>query len=214
MIEDKQEAAGNTTITDFWGRRAPATVIGVLLFGILGSALYDFFIKPGINIFAETLFNLLTLGSQQVKDLSFNTAALDPTSIPSLTLLIEAATIAMLLPMNKTIQRKIRRNRQTRLNNDKINPRKVFFLKWIVLFPLLLGLTFVTLNIFNQAILTWRVFNANIAIIAPIASEETIKELKAKFASMRTELDYRAINIELKKIADSKKIQLRDEKPW
>jgi len=212
--EIQQEVAKRCTRNVLWGRRAPITVVGVLLFGIVGSALYDFFVKPGINIFAETVFNILTLGSQQVKDFSFNTAALDPTSTPALILLIVAASLAALLPFDRLIQKRLRR---AKTNVDVSDPRKIFVLKWIVL-PLLIifqmALVFLPLNIFNQAILTWRVFNADIAIVAPVVDEEQIKALRAQFASMHSEDDYRAIHKELSVIAENKKIRLRSEQPW
>lgn len=213
MEEDNQIKPELPTSWGFLSRKAPITIIGVLLFGVVGSALYDFLVKPGINIFAETLFNVLTLGSQQVKDYSFNTSALDPTSIPALILLLSVATMAMWIPLERIVLRKI----ESRMRLRNTNKTKTFILKWAVLPTLLvvhIGMIFVPLNIFNQAVLVWRTFNANIAIISPFVDDQKIKILKAKFASMHTSSDYQKIRAELEAIADAKHVQLREEEPW
>jgi hypothetical protein len=211
--ETKQEVVKRSFRESLLERKAPITIAGVLLFGIVGSALYDFFVKPGINIFAETLFNILTFGSQQIKDYSFNTAALDPTSTPALILLIAAATLATWYPFDKLFRRRLRMS----IDIYASKPIKIFVLRWVLL-PLTIAfqmaMIFLPLNIFNQAILTWRVFNANIAIVTPVVDEKEIKGLKARFASMRSQADYQVIHSELVRIADEKKIHLRTEQPW
>lgn len=63
--------------------KAPLTVIGVLLIGIVCSAIYDAVVKPGFSLVSQVLFDLFTFGSQRAKDYTFSNAALDPTSLPS-----------------------------------------------------------------------------------------------------------------------------------
>lgn len=201
----------STNEISLFNKKAPATIIGVLLFAVVGSALYDFLIKPGINIFSNTLFNFLTFGSQSIKDYSFNTAALDPTSMPSLVLLIIFSSFFISLPLTRLLRRKIRDNNKCFFCNQK------FIFKWIVIPSLLLfqlSIIFIPLNIFNQAILIWRIFHADIEILAPVLTEKEILTFKSQFSSIENEYDYDALYLEINKIAYIKKIKLRNEKAW
>ena len=84
MEEDVQP----TEVKGFLSKKAPLTLLGVFLLGIAVSALYDLIIKPGLNGISRVAFDTVTFSSQRIKDYSFSTAALDPTAIPSILLLI------------------------------------------------------------------------------------------------------------------------------
>jgi hypothetical protein len=200
-----------------WLKKAPATIVGVLFIGIICSALYDFLIKPGINRFSKSLFDLLTFGSQKVKDYSFSTAALDPTSTPALFLLLGVLGIffghfcGTVAPIYFS---SLRKNKSAIESSSK---RKIVFHKWITLPALTIFLaayTYVPVNVFNQAILTWRVFHSNLQIISPHISDKEKNELSAMFASMKNESDHDEIYEKMKRIAEKSKTQLRPERPW
>ncbi len=180
----------------FFKKNAPTSIIGVLLFAVIGSALYDFFVKPGINIFAESIFNLITFGSQTIKDYSFKTAALDPSSIPSLLLLV--GIFIFFTPRHHYL-------------DNIIKTHKVGV---VIRMLFRLTMAFFIINMYNQSILTWRIFNANITIIAPVTNQIQIQKFKSRFASMKTKAEYDSIYTDMKKIATLKNIKLRDERPW
>lgn len=195
-------------------RRAPVTIAGVVFLGVSASALYDLLLKPGINGGARVLFDALTLGSQQIKDYSFNTAALDPTSLPSLTLLIFLAVFVFLLPFKKVFDHALIKLLGNPREASKRKKRVVLLVVLPILTVMDLFLIFVPLNIVNQSVLTWRAFHANLAIISPHIDEAQRSELEAQFAAMKTEEDYREIEKHLSTLGQPNQVTLRSESPW
>lgn len=196
------------------GKRAPITIVGVVFLGIAGSALYDLFVKPGINIISKSLFYFFTFGSQQVKDYSFKTAALDPTSLPSIMVLIALVSFVMNFPLRALIRARARKSDDVKNETNKISS---LVLRRIVLLSVLtlhVAIVFVPFNIFNQAVVAWRVFNSNLAILAPEIAQQDILKFKAEFASMESERDYRVLEAKLERLAQTKKLNLRAERPW
>jgi len=82
--------------------KAPYSIVGVLLVGIVCSAIYDGVIKPGFSLFSKVLFDLFTFGSQRAQDFTYSNAALDPTSLPSILgmVLIMAVLLGGFLMLN------------------------------------------------------------------------------------------------------------------
>ncbi len=103
----------NSTNSKSWflTKQAPITVIGVLVLGIVGSTLYDLLVKPGLSTFGRFCLDVITLGSQTVKDYAYASAALDPTPVTNLYLL-QIIIIAAGFPAARMIERKISTNRK------------------------------------------------------------------------------------------------------
>ncbi|MFL1583698.1 hypothetical protein NKZ05_04320 [Stutzerimonas stutzeri] len=196
------------------GKRAPITIIGVVLLGIAGSALYDLFVKPGINIISKALFYFFTFGSQQVKDYSFKTAALDPTSLPSVIVLIALVSFVINIPLRTFIRARAQKADDVKKEANKSISlvRRRIVLLFVLIFNV--AIVFVPFNVFNQAVVAWRVFNSNLAILAPEVAQQDILKFKAEFASMESERDYRVLEDKLERVAQSKKLNLRAERPW
>lgn len=194
-----------------WKKKAPVTIIGVLVIGIICSALYDIFVKPGINIFSRKIFDLATLGSQSIKDYAFSSAALDPTPMPSTVLLFAfAGAITGMLAGSGSFQvrRAARYQGEQRGRSEKYKPLVLVFSLASTIF------IFVTITTINQSVLVWRTFNSNIKIITPYTTEKEIQIINSKFAAMTTELEYNSIYKKLSEIAAENNLKLRDNKTW
>ncbi|MGM3422502.1 hypothetical protein [Pseudomonas benzopyrenica] len=201
-MEDKEK---------IWHKKAPVTIIGVLAIGIICSALYDIFIRPGINIFSSKLFDLATLGSQSIKDYAFSNAALDPTSLPSAFLLFAfSGGLTGVLMAKGTFRFK----RSIRSQQIPLKDRKLRRLITPIISLLCIVFIFVSITVTNQSILIWRSFNANTKIIAPYTNEKDLLIISSKFSSMTTEAEYNEIYKTVSTIAESNNLRLRDTKTW
>lgn len=189
------------------------TVIGTLLLGAAGSGLWDILFKPGLGKIGRVILYLITFGSKTLKNYAYESAALDPTPLASLVLILLLVSFVP-LPLF-FIGFKIGKWRVERKIEKLIRKagRKLDY----VMITMLLILVLITLTaslILNQAVLISRVFRADLTICGPYISADQEKSLKSKFASMKTKVDYSLINKELNKIADEAKIKLIEIEPW
>ena len=72
----------------------------------------------------------------------------------------------------------------------------------------------VALSVHNQSVLVWRVFNANMAILEPHVPREEALALRAKYAQMETEGDYKAIQDEMSLLANVRGAKLKSLQTW
>jgi hypothetical protein len=94
----------------------------------------------------------------------------------------------------------------------RILRRQIAFVT-IVLFVMCVGVM-IFQGIIGQAILIWRVFNVDVNICAPYLTENEEKQLRARFAAVKTRTDYQVIDEELNRIARKNSITLREEPLW
>jgi hypothetical protein len=211
-------------------RKAPITAIGVLMLGIVGSTFYDLLVKPGLSTFGRLFLDVVTLGSQTAKDYAYASAALDPTPVTSLYLL-QIFLIMACLPAERMIERRISKNKTfKRKLSETPDNQKIAFLKgevgklkwkvrilefifWTTFIPWLMA-AIIAFSVHNQSVLIWRVFNADIAIITPHASDSEIKRLRSLFCSMKNRNDYIAIKNAINSIAEKNKIETRRIETW
>jgi hypothetical protein len=209
-------------------KQAPITIIGVLVLGILGSTLYDLLVKPGLSTFGRIGLDFITLGSETVKNYAYASAALDPTPVTSLYLL-QIVLIIACFPAARMIGRIISKNKNKKVDETsdeqqltllrqesgrlKAKLRVLEWFFWITFLPWLF-LTFVAFSVHNQSILIWRVFNANITIVAPVTSDADIKQLKASYCAMKSRNDYLAIKSKIKSIASKNNIEITQIDTW
>lgn len=71
-----------------FGRRPALVVAGTVLLGIVGSGLWDVVAKPGLGWLGRATLNIITFGSEFVRDAAYVSAALDPTPLSSLVLMV------------------------------------------------------------------------------------------------------------------------------
>ena len=166
----------------FWMRRAPITVVGVILLGIVGSTVYDLLVKPGITSFGRFILDIITLGSTTLRNAAYSSAALDPTPVTSLVLL-QAGLFVVAFPAVRLIARArndrekemIRKKLENAVEGEKdaqeperlkrkIRKLKIFF--WAIFIPWWIVL-FVAFAVHNQSVVVWRAFNVNLTILAP-----------------------------------------------
>jgi hypothetical protein len=197
-------------------RRLIFIIIGTIVLGAIGSGVWDVLAKPGLSAASRFALNLVTLGSGTVKDAAYSSAALDPYPLPSL-IVILILTWLPLWPFATALGFRMGRFVANRQQQDKRIHRRLESLitaAYVLVTIAVLAYAFVFTQIINQAILIRRVFYADLAICSPYISETDEKRLRAHFASVKTRADYDLIAIELKQIATTNKISLREESLW
>ncbi|MGX9554978.1 hypothetical protein [Pseudomonas sp. CFBP 5750] len=209
--------------------KAPMTIVGVIFIGVVGSAIYDAVVKPGFNIVSKVFFDLITFGSQTVKDYAFSNAALDPTALPSMLIYLSmiAFFVVRMIVINRRVKRRIRlegthgsesltplqKNFESLDLTDRKKIRRLRYLGWLM-DGLMIALLFITTTVMNQSILVWRVYNANEHIIAPYASPNEMLKIKSQFSQIKTEKDYKVLYGAMNAIALKNKVELRSEETW
>jgi hypothetical protein len=76
------------------------------------------------------------------------------------------------------------------------------------------GWWFVKFLTINQSVLIYRVFDTNVRICLSHISQSEERQLRARFAAVRTRADYLAIDKELRAIAVSAGVRLVDIRLW
>lgn len=213
--------------------KAPMTIAGVIIIGVVGSAIYDALVKPGFNIVSKVFFDLITFGSQTVRDYAFSNAALDPTALPSMFvfLTMTGVSVGIIIIVNMKVRRRWRREltssfesltplqkeqeqEQGNLNqSDRKKIKRLRYLDWL-LDGLMIALIFITTTVMNQSILVWRVYNANENIIAPYVSPSEMLKMKSQFSQIKTEKEYKDLYEVMHAIALKNKVELRSESTW
>lgn len=195
-------------------KNAVLAVIGAVIVGTVGSGLWEMLAKPGLSRLGGAFLSLVTMGSESARNQAYAEAALDPTSIPSLILLLHFYTLPFYLAVAFITIYVLDYRRKIR---PKAQVTKGYKLSNVISWVLLIGLAswgFVKFLTINQSVLIFRTFNTNVKICAPYISELSEKQLKAKFASIKTRNDYIALDQEIKKIAESNKITLVNNPLW
>ncbi|WP_043046662.1 MULTISPECIES: hypothetical protein [Pseudomonas fluorescens group] len=209
--------------------KAPLTIAGVVLIGVVGSAIYDAIVKPGFNMVSKVFFDLITFGSQTVRDYAFSNAALDPTALPSM--LIFLTMSGMFFGVILIVNLKIRRRGKKPISSssevsmsgkivqkdfpelDMKKAKRIRYLDWFM-DGLMIAMLFITITVVNQSILVWRVYNANEKIIAPYITSSDLLKIKSQFSQIKTEKEYKVLFEAMQSVALKNKIELRSESTW
>ena len=215
----------------FWMRQAPITIVGVLLLGIVGSTVYDLLVKPGITSFGRFILDVISLGSSTLRDASYSSAALDPTPVSALVML-QAGLVVAAFPAIRdiiqarnsrelaTVREKIKQAGEDKKDSlekevgrikKKVLKLKIFF--WVIFIPWWAGL-FVAFAVHNQSVVIWRVFNSNLAILAPHISSDKKAQLLAQFAAMESSSDYQSLMSQMRDLAKADSVKLRAIETW
>lgn len=215
----------------FWLRPAPITIVGAVLLGVIGSTIYDLIVKPGLSTFGRFILNLLTLGSKNLQDAAYSSAALDPTPISSLLILYAILGLAtfpavrVLTRERKDDPRDFERQLEHLSDEDrqlliettltslrrKVTRIKVAF--FAIFTPWWLGLC-IALMVHNQSVAIWRAFHVNVAILTPGITPAERSQLVADFSSMKGRDDFQSIRKRMGGLASRSGIKLKDIETW
>ena len=204
--------------------RFVVAAITTLLLGAIGSGIWETLLKPGVGGLGRFVLSVLALGSSRLRDLAYQSAALDPTSLPSLLIAMSLAIIPLTLLFGwggsflgssiiKRIERRALAQGKPKTAILRTTSRTLNIL--LVSTNLLLGGILLTeFAVVNQAVLIWRVFHANLAVCAPTLSPEQEKAFKAKFAGMRSRADFQTIDRDLRDQAAKTDLRLVKPSLW
>jgi len=126
--------------------------------------------------------------------------------LPALMMLILIAIAAVDIPLRKSLKVWFKGIQPAPEDKKHPSERKIFVLKWFVLPALVVVqavLVFVPLTVFNQSVVAWRVFHANIEIVRPYVSSRELFKITSSFAAMTSEQEYLLIDAKLHEIAKS-----------
>jgi hypothetical protein len=182
-----------------------------IFLGLIGSALWDLVAKPGMGRVATALLSVAGALSSTVKDAPYSMAAIDPSTLPALLLLIIAAATALAAGLPRQVLSRLRGRRLCGARRTRISQLlRIAMRVYVGLFGI--GAVVVTLTI-NQAILIRRVFTANLAICGPKFTEAERLAFAAEFAGIRTRAGYERLDVALRQAASARGVRLRPEKP-
>lgn len=226
-------------------------IAGTLILGALGSGVWDLLFKPGIGRFGRWCLSLMTLGSESLRDAVYESAALDPTPLPSMMLLIVGVSLPLGVALagvgsywrlrdikdgrldkaindageegkDKTTaaessvghtepKQEEQINEETRATFARTRRAIVSLLSVLILLslPMIIGAIAV-----NQSILIWRAFHADLSICRPFLSDQEMYRFQARFASIKTRADYRAIASDLRSVAGAHGVRLTEIELW
>lgn len=216
MSDTSDETYENPTDVKNIFRRPIWAIVGAIVIGIIGSGLYDLLVKPGISHFGDWFFKIISHSSVAIKNAPFSTAALDPTSLPSLIMLfllgsVPISLLIILIPI-KIIRDHIRKKNIKKSEKELKSTKLKALILYLFNIILLIIVSQTSVSIINKTILIDRIFHANLKICAPYITEKEEKILVSEFSSMETMDDYEKINKVLLEIATNNTLSLRKEK--
>jgi hypothetical protein len=212
---------------------AAALVIGVVA-GIVGSALWEYFARPGLNSLWRVVLTVATLGSDAARDAAYASAAMDPTSVPSLLLvyMIIAGVVGAVgflagALTGKAARRRWKRNQAVESSESTADdaleaassipePRWLGPLGFVsgagILALVIMAL--VSVLMVNQSVVIWRTFNNHVARCAPCLTDDEEEALRAQFARVETRSEYLELEATLKLVASENGLVLKDVPLW
>jgi hypothetical protein len=200
-------------------------VIGTLVLGAIGSGIWEILFRPGLTHFGNFITSVSAIADRVV----YTTAALDPTPVSSLVVLLVLVQIPMFFVMwmvhkgfiQPAVERrmimqmdKIMEEAASHSDSDEYIEKRVRSkIRAIALFGILFGLAFFLLFAFaytieNRAVLVWRVFHQNFDICKPYLTDDAQERLLAEFRSMRSGTDFERVRAQLDSAASQNRISL------
>lgn len=230
MEIDNSSADEAKTSTRSKLRRVAVAVASALILGAAGSGLWEMLFKPGLGRLGRFLLNLATLGSVTIRDFAYQSAALDPTPLASLQLIVLLAQVPLFLIVLVMTDRPMRRIVRSRLARKAVaggrkEPYVAYRIRTETLYRrlrlLIIGLnllislyTLTAAAVLNQAVIVYRVFHTDLAICRPHLSNDEWIQLLSRFASMRSKADYEALHERLAAVAKAANRRLVSTDTW
>lgn len=214
----------------------PSTLVGAVFLAIASSGAYDLLVKPGLTTFGQSVLNVVTFGSQTLKNSVYSSAAADPGPVTALLLLqlcllVFSGLAGFMVAAVQTVDSNdkidvrlaaisVKRPELSELevleeHRDKLK-RMAKRLGWGLFATnalFLLGFV-VLLTVHSQSVAVWRVFNQNIAILSPKLSGAQVLDLRADFAAMNTAEDFKKLNKKMHAVANSAGVALKEFSNW
>jgi hypothetical protein len=231
----KDAKSARNPIFTWLSQRAPETIIGLVLLGLLVTVLYDLVVRPTLSTAARALLTVATLGSSAIRDSVYESASLDPTPVTPLLLLLSLFGVATFpvvdiflsrLPVSRLSRERKRLEDLLKGATDQDKPAVLRQLDPIrarvrrrrLLFEVfaLLGAfaVFVAVMVHNQSIVVWRSYHADLEVLRPHLTDAQYYKYRARFAGMRTREDFLLLRDDMKKVAAGKGARLREIAIW
>jgi hypothetical protein len=194
---------------------------GLVVVGALGSGFWEVAVKPGLSVGGRFALNLLSLGSETIRDYAYRNAALDPTPVAALQMLFLGAGCLVSFNFASALRLWLRMRargeepsaRATR--RESLLPKMKRFLLVSGALSIITGIVLIVgLVVQSQAVLIWRVFHTNLAILAPYLSEDDEERMNARFRSIATRAEYVEIDEQMREVADANGRRLASEEVW
>ena len=212
--------------------------ISALFLAVIGNGIWELFAKPGLTKCNRIILNVITLGSAKIRDAAYASAALDPTPLASLQIILLVSTLPLALAVllflvefggpiieekidaivdelireNKDEKDKKIRDARIREGLRSLKRKASLALISVTLVISIAGL--VGVKILNQALLVYRTYQADMDICGPYMTFTEEKMLRARFASVKSREDYVQIHHSLEKLASKNGTKLNDIDLW
>jgi len=211
-----------------WVRRLFFGAVVALALHLVAVATWEEIAKPGLGRLGRAVAGAATLGSTQLKDAAYRSAALDPSPLPGLILLqivgsvpLGAFTAFFIMFYRRATSGSARSQFDRRASKAGVSvdeyllrTLKRLSMTGVVLCVTLAILVTVIFTTIEQATLIRRVFNSDMARLGAKISEGEERELMAQFASIETRADYVALRVKLDQIANARNVRLSRIKTW
>ena len=194
--------------------RIVKTIAYALTLAVVGHALWEMVISPGVHLAGHGLRTVLTLGSETVKNAPYESAAIDPTPLPGLLLMILAAAAATLAVLKGVFDDLSRLFPRVSGWFAKSASRAKLAGAWSYIASAVIGLGLVaslltTVSVVNEAIVIWRVFHSNLSAVESVLPEEECRAFRTRFATMNSRAEFVALNHDMFAAAAKKGLRLR-----
>ena len=215
-------------------RRILMPIIAGVLAAIVGSALWEYLAQPGLNSLWRLVLTVATLGSEAARDAAYNSAAMDPTSVPALLhvhmvifgLALLSGGLAGALTSGAAMRRWQRRRSEMSAehaadddtSDDSRMPaprwlRPARFISIAAVFAIVVSATVAAINV-DQSVLIWRTFNNHVARCSPFLTDDEEEAIRSRFAHVESRSDYLELEAVLESIAARNGIELKDIELW
>jgi hypothetical protein len=193
-----------------------------ILLGAIGSGVWDVLAKPGLGWLVTSVLKVAGFFSQAITDLPYSSAALDPSTMPSVILLgmVQGCFFAGFGWIFVWIIVQYFRYRKglLRAPSPPAPPMRrsdPFLLPAVIaLIVLLLGTSAIMLlasTVISKAMKLRQVWEANFVIMTAHVPQDQVVQLRARFAALTSKADYQAFTGEARRIAQDAKVTLRSE---
>lgn len=201
----------------WWRRKAPISIAGVLLLALIGGAISDVLVNPSLSWVGRAILELATFGSSVIKDEIYASAALNPTPLSSIILLVLVSGSVTGAVFGIIRRRKLVTEEVPSQEIESSGPRFLMHIGRIVgaliFWAMPLFLTILVM-LHNQSVAIWRVFHANHRIVAPYVTEHEANLLTSRFARVTSKADFQSIADDMERIATKNGLSLRPEMTW
>jgi hypothetical protein len=201
-------------------------LVGALAIAGLGNGVWELLYRPGIGVLGRSASAI----AGRMEAAVYTSAALDPTSISSLIVLLlilglaAAATVASVIAVfifPKLFKRQFfppdphdHQTEQSYLQaldayEKASNKRRKLRRAALVAAALyVVGFGFLVFSTQSESILVWRTFHQNLDICAPYLDEQQRLQIQAAFRQIKSKPDFEAIKLQLDHVAEQNSLKL------